>query len=105
MSHMGDDRSETAEPMHRLDVDTEVWREIPEGADGRGRVARRERCASPVVDVYPIRRGKFVPVERRVDRCDDRPRVRVVGRFAGEVPGVKLGEGAVEVVETEQHLR
>ena len=38
-------------------------------------------------------------VERGVVPRDDRPRVRVGGRFAGEVSGVEFGEGSVEVVE------
>ncbi len=49
--------------------------------------------------------GEFVPVERGVDPCDDRPRVRVGGRFAGEVSGVELLEGGVDVVEVEHDAR
>ena len=45
--------------------------------------------------------GNFVPIERSVDPHDDRPRVRVGGRFAGEVPRVEFGDGGVEVVELE----
>ena len=36
---------------------------------------------------------------------DDRPRVRVGGRFAGEVPGVEFLEGSVDVVEVERDVR
>ena len=43
-----------------------------------------------------------MPVERGVGPRDDRPRVRVGGRFAGEVPGVEFGEGGVDVVEVER---
>ena len=87
MRRVGDDRSEVAQPMHGLDVDADVRREVPRGADVCGQVTGRERYRSPVVDVDPVRRrrGKFVPVERGVGACDDRPRVRVGGRFAGEV--------------------
>ena len=68
MRRMGDDRSEVAQPMHGLDVDAEVWREVPGGAEVCGQVAGRERCPSPVVDVDPVRRrrGEFAPVERGV---------------------------------------
>ena len=57
-----------------------------------------------MVDVDPVRRrrGKFVPVERGVGLRDDRPRVRVGGRFAGEVAGVEFLEGGVDVVEVER---
>ena len=70
-------------------------------------VAGRERDPAPVVDVHPVRRrrGKFVPVERGVGPRDDRPRVRVRGRFAGEVPGVEFLEGGVDVVEVERDSR
>ena len=47
------------------------------------------------------RRGKFVPVERGVGPRDDRPRVRVGGRFAGEVPSIEFGEGGVDVIKVE----
>ena len=36
---------------------------------------------------------------------DDRPRVRVGGRFAGEVAGVEFLEGGVDVVEVERDSR
>ena len=45
-----------------------------------------------------VSRGQLVPVERGVGSRDDRPRVRVGGRFAGEVSGIELGDGGVEVV-------
>ena len=70
-------------------------------------VAGRERYPSPVVDVDPVRRrrGQLVPVERGVGLGDDRPCVRVGGRFAGEVAGVEFGEGGVDVVEVEHDAR
>ena len=43
-----------------------------------------------------------MPVERGVRPRDDRPCVRVGGRFAGEVPGVELREGGVDVVGVER---
>src|SRR5947209_7816252 len=95
---MGDYRSGIGEPMHSLDVDAEVWREVPDGADGRGHVAWLERCTSPVVDGDPVRRRDFVPVERGVGGCDDRPGLRVGGRFTGEVAGIEFLEGGVNVV-------
>ena len=49
--------------------------------------------------------GSLVSVERGEAPRDDRPRVRVGGRFAGEVPGVELGDGGVEVVEVEHDDR
>ena len=101
--HLGDDRSEVAQPMHSLDVDADVGREVPPGTDVRDQLAGRERMRPPVVDVHPVRRrrGEFVPVERGVAARDDRPRVRVGGRFAGEVSGVEFLEGGVDVVEVE----
>ena len=47
---------------------------------------------------------QLVPVESRRSRCDNRPRVRVGGRFAGEVARVELREGGVEVVGVERDL-
>ena len=46
-----------------------------------------------------------MPVERGVGARDDRPRVRVGGRFAGEVAGIELLEGGVDVVEVERDAR
>src|SRR5947209_10126493 len=102
---MGDDRSKIAEPMHRLDVDAEVWCLVPKGVDGGCHVAGREQCTWPVVNDYPVRRGEFVSVERGIGICDDRPTVRVGGRIAGEVPGIEFLEGGVDVVGLEQHMR
>ena len=36
MALMGYDRPETVEPMHRLDVDLQGWREVPNRAEGLG---------------------------------------------------------------------
>ena len=53
----------------------------------------------------PASSEQFVPVERGVGPRDDRPCVRVGGRFAGEVPGVELLEGGVDVVGVERDVR
>ncbi len=41
-------------------------------------------------------------VERGVGLCNNRPRVRVGGRFAGEVSRIELREGSVDVVGIER---
>ena len=65
-----------------------------------------ERYTRPVVDDDPVRRAReFVPVERGVCPCDNRPCVRVGGRFAGEVPGIEFCEGGVDVVGVERDDR
>ena len=106
MRHMGDDRSEVAQPMHGLDVDVEVRVESHEARMYAVR-SPGANVTAPVVDVHPVRRrrGEFVPVECGVDPRDDRPRVRVGGRFAGEVSGVELREGGVDVVGVEHDVR
>ena len=53
----------------------------------------------------PASLREFAPVERGVGSRDDRPRVRVVGRFAGEVPGIEFFEGGVDIVEVERDMR
>ena len=55
MRRVGDDRSEVAQPMHSLDVDIDVWREVPHGADVCGQVTGLERCHPSVVDVDAVR--------------------------------------------------
>ena len=56
-----------------------------------------------MVDVYPVRRrrGKFVAAEGGVVLRDDRPGLRVGGRFAGEISGVEFLEGGVDVVKVD----
>ena len=46
-----------------------------------------------------------MPVDRGVSTRNDRPRVRVGGRFAGEVSGVELVEGGFDVVGVEHDDR
>ena len=105
MALMGYDRPETVEPMHRLDVDLQGWREVPNRAEGLGHGAGREWGSSPVVDGYPVRRGKFVPVECGVATGDHRPCVSVGGCFAGEVSGIKLRESGFQVLGVEPDAR
>ena len=40
-------------------------------------------------------------VKRRVEPCDDRPRLRVGGGLTGEVPGLEFLERGVDVVRIE----
>ena len=56
-----------------------------------------------MVDIDPVRcrRGEFAPIELGVDSRDDRPRLCVGGRFAGEEAGVEFLEGGVDVVGVE----
>ena len=44
MRRVGDDRSEVAQPMHGLDVDADVRRDVPRGTDVCDQVTGRERC-------------------------------------------------------------
>ena len=94
--------------MHGLDADAAVRRDIPRGTDvlAPDRPAAKADAA-PMVDIDPIRRrrGKFVPIERRVGLRDDRPRMRMGRGFAGEVPGIELLEGGVDVVKVEHDGR
>ncbi len=56
----GDDGSQAAEPMHRLDVDAEVWREVPNGADycsGGSPGANAIRATGGRCSPSPRRRG------------------------------------------------
>ena len=105
---MGEDRSEVAQPMHGLDVDADVLARVPsQRGSMRSASPGANDARPPVVDVYPVRRRrrKFAPVERGVGPRDDRPRVRVGGRFAGEVPGIEFVDGGVEVLEVEHDDR
>ena len=85
----------------------EVGVEVPSGTDVRGQFAGRERWAATVVDVDAVRRGRrqLVPVDARECLRDDRPRVRVRRRFAGEVSGIELRERGVDVVGVERDVR
>ena len=48
---------------------------------------------------------EFVPIERGAVPRDDRPRVRVSGSFAGEIPGIEFIESGVDVVDFEHDAR
>ena len=98
MGIVGDDSPEIVEPMHGFDADLKLRRQIEEGMKGWGQVAGAEWCAPAMVDESPVHCGKFMPVERGVDARDYRPRMRMSGRFAGEVSGFELLEGCDEVV-------
>ena len=56
-----------------------------------------------MVDGDVVRRSDFMSVERGAFLCDNRPHVRVGGRFAGEVPGLEFFECGVEVIGIEEH--
>src|ERR1700733_1796312 len=107
MRHMGYDRSDLAEPMHRRDVDLGVRRVVPCRVDVGDHVAGGETCSATMVNAHPIgcSREKLAPVETGITSCDDGPGVRVGGGFAGEVPGVELREGFVEVFEVVRNAR
>src|SRR5829696_7104878 len=96
-----DDRPEIAQPMHSFDVGLSFRCELPPSTDIGDRFAGRERCSSAVIDIHPLRRrrGNFVPVDSGGGFRDDRPRLRVGGRFADEVPGIEILEGGVDVVD------
>ena len=69
MRRKGDDRSETAEPMHSLDVDPDVRHKVPRGADVRGldhsaSIVTSSRWSMMTQSGVVAR--KFVPVERSV---------------------------------------
>ena len=63
--------------------------------------------APPVVDIDHIGRqeGQLVSVDCDVTPHNGRPHGRVRCRFAGEVSGIKLGDGGVEVVGVESDNR
>src|SRR6202000_78967 len=103
MQLTSDNGPQAGDSMYRLNVDAEIWGDVPKLADQCGLVTRVRRNEPPVIDGDPVRRGYFVPVERVVEPRDDRPRPRVGGRFAGEVSGVEFREGGVDVVRIETH--
>ena len=93
--------------MHSLDVDPAVRRVVPYGMGVRGHFTGRERCRASVVDVHPVRRcwKHFTAVEGGGCIRNQRPRLRVVSRFAGEVARFEFLEGGVDVVELEDDGR
>jgi hypothetical protein len=93
--------------MHSLDAEGDVRNLFPGRADICDEVTGGESCNASVVDVHQVRRhrGELAPVKRGVGSRDERPYVRVGGRFVGDVSGVDVFEGGVEVVEVEHKAR
>ena len=102
LRHLDEDRSEAVQPMHCLDEGTWVFL-APYVTEVCGQIAGGKGDSAPVIQVDPVRccRWQLVPDERLISADDDRPCVRVGRRFAGEVVGIELGDGGVEVVEVE----
>src|SRR6202012_4369917 len=102
MPRPGDNRSEVAQPTHSLDVNA-ARAAVERRADVCGRVTGCDPWSPPGVDIHPIRRrrGRFWRVDGGGAPRDDRPRGRVGGCFAGEVPSIEFFEGGVDVVEIE----
>ena len=90
--------------MRGLDVDAAVGQEVPRGTDVRRQVTGRKaipRLWSKFTQFGVV--GNSSPrLSAVLHSRDHRPRVRVRGRFAGEVAGVELCDGSLEVVEVEQ---
>ena len=86
--------------MYCLDVDPEVRHHIESGFEGFSQLTRLNRCHSPMVDVDPVRCcwRQLVSIGRGEGLRDERPCVRVSGRFACKVPGIQFVEGSVEIV-------
>src|SRR5580693_1824527 len=91
--------------MYGLDVRAGVLPEVPSGADVFDPLTGRIRRYPAVVDTHRIRcrRCEFAPIVCNEGTRDYRPSACMAGRFAGEVSGVELGEGCVEVVALEHH--
>ena len=93
--------------MHGLDVQAEVRREVLRGTmycgqiTGANGVTRRWSTLTQSGVVGGISRRLSAAIALR----DDRPCVSVGGRFAGEVSGVELREGGVDIVEVEYDVR
>src|ERR1700756_5061031 len=92
--------------MDGLDVDADIRHEVPCGTDVRVQITRLDGYERAMIDVNRIRcrRGEFAPVERGLRPGNHGPRVRVGGRFAGEVAGVEFFEGGVDVFEVERDV-
>ncbi len=104
---MGADRSQVAEPMHNLDVGSDVLVKVNPGLEVLDPLTWRERGSPTVVDADEIRckRWKLASVEHRVASSYHGPCVCVGGGFAGEVAGVELGDGCFDVVDVEHDVR
>ena len=105
MRYMGDDCTELGQPMHGLDIGPDL---VP-----RSHLARMyavnspaERCSrrwSMLTQSGVF--GQLVPVDRRVRPLMSDHVCAVVGRFAGEVAGIELRDGGVDVFEVEHDQR
>ena len=93
--------------MHGLDRATDVGCDCSRCADMRRQVTQCNSCSPSVIDIHPIRRRRrqFVTIERRVGFQDCRPRGRVRCRFPGEVAGIELRAGSVDVTRVEKDGR
>ena len=104
LADLGDDRSEVAHPMHGLDVDRSCRARCPT-RNGCTPVGHRVRMTAPRRWSIVTQSGAAEGSSRRLNAAlaprDNRPRVRVGGSFAGEIPGVEFLEGGVDVVEVE----
>ena len=107
MYHMGANRSEVVQAVHRLDVDLDVSREVERSTEIGVQLTWRKGSRPPVVDTYAVGRGRrqLVAAHRGEATGDGRPRVRVDGRFSSDVSGVELGDGDIEVVDVEHDNR
>ena len=86
LRRMSHDDAEVVQPMHGLDVDTQLRRKIPGGAETRDQFAGRSR------------RRDFVLIKCGISPRDNRPRVRVGGRLTGEIPCVEFLNRGVDVI-------
>jgi hypothetical protein len=93
-------RAKFTQPMYSLDANRDVRSLLKHRTDICGEINRLDPLARSMIDVHRIRRarGDFVWIEPGDTPCDDRPRVRVGGSFAGDVSSIELGDGGVEVV-------
>ena len=104
---MGNDRSEVAQPMHRLDVDV-ARRRDPKWREGMplrspGAIAGTRRWS--MLTQSGVVSGRSCRLTA-VYACAITDHVsRVGGGLAGEVPGVEFLEGSVDVVRVEYDAR
>ena len=86
----------------------ELGREVPRGAKYAQAFHRAQMIVLArwsMLTQSGVVEGSSCRLSAGVGPRDDRPRVRVGGRFAGEVARIELGDGGVEVVEVEHDDR
>ncbi len=107
MRRIGANRSQIVQPVDNLGVGPDGLVDFPPGMDVCGHLAGRERNHPAMVNRHAVGRirGQLLPADRGVGSRDHRPRVRVGCRFAGEISGIELGDGVVEVVQLEYDKR